>query len=166
MKPPILNIADLDYHPWGHGERYAARIGAIGSRLGAQKLGYNVTVLPPGKRAYPRHNHHVNEEMFFILEGDGEVAIGDTRHPIRSGDIIACPPGGPETAHQIVNTSATTELKFLAVSTRISPEVAEYPDSGKYGILAEAAPGPDGQPRILRFITRAQATVDDYWQGE
>jgi uncharacterized cupin superfamily protein len=166
MKPSILNIADLDYRPWGHGERYAARIGAIGARLGAQKLGYNVTVLAPGKRAYPRHNHYVNEEMFFILEGDGEVAIGDARHPIRAGDVIACPPGGPETAHQIVNTSTTAELKFLAVSTRISPEVAEYPDSGKYGVLAEAPPGPDGQPRFLRFITREQATVDDYWKGE
>ena len=37
--PPILNIADLEFRPWGHGERYEARIGAIGAKLGAQKLG-------------------------------------------------------------------------------------------------------------------------------
>src|SRR5262249_38061245 len=61
---PILNVAALEYRRWGHGERFEARVAAIGGRLGAQKLGYNVTVLPPGKRAFPFHNHRVNEEMF------------------------------------------------------------------------------------------------------
>ena len=166
MNRPILNIAELEYHPWGRGERFAARIGAIGSRLGAQKLGYNLTVLPPGKRAFPFHSHRVNEEMFFVVEGEGEVRIGEARYPIRSGDVIACPSGGPETAHQIVNTSQAAELKYLAVSTRLSPEIAEYPDSGKFGVLAEFPPGADGRPQMLRFIGRTQATLDDYWEGE
>ena len=39
-------------------------------------LHYNLTAVPPGKRAFPFHNHRVNEEMFFILEGTGEVRIG------------------------------------------------------------------------------------------
>ena len=166
MSRPILNIADLEFHPWGRGERFEARIGAIGSRLGAQKLGYNLTVLRPGKRAFPFHCHRVNEEMFFVLEGEGEVRIGAARYPIRGGDVIACPPGGPETAHQIVNTSGTAELRYLAVSTRLSPEVAEYPDSGKFGVLAEFPPDADGRPQTLRFIGRSQASLDDYWEGE
>jgi uncharacterized cupin superfamily protein len=165
MPSPILNIADLEYRETSHGERYAARLGAIGPRIGAQKLGYNVTVLPPGKRAFPFHNHRVNEEMFFVLEGEGEVRIGQARHPIRRGDVIACPPGGPETAHQIINTSQTAELKYLAVSTRQYPEVAEYPDSGKFGLLAEFPPGADGKPQTMRFVGRAEASLD-YWEGE
>ena len=164
--PNIINIANLDYRPTEKGQRFQARIGAIGSRIGAQKLGYNVTVLPPRKRAFPFHNHRVNEEMFFVLEGEGEVRIGGARHPIRRGDVIACPPGGPETAHQIVNTSGTAELRYLAVSTRLSPEVAEYPDSGKFGVLAEFPPDADGRPQTLRFIGRTQASLDDYWEGE
>ena len=52
------------------------------------------------------------------------------------GDIIACPPGGPETAHQILNTG-NEELRYLAVSTKPSPEICDYPDSGKFGVLAE-----------------------------
>ncbi|MEW6444296.1 MAG: cupin domain-containing protein [bacterium] len=166
MERPILNVGDLQYRPWGHGERFEARIGAIGTRLGARKLGYNLTVLPPGKRAYPFHNHHVNEEMFFVLEGQGEVRIGEKRHPIRTGDVIACPAGGPETAHQIINTSSSAELKYLAVSSRLNPEVAEYPDSGKFGVLAELPPDAEGKPQMLRFICRTQASVDDYWEGE
>jgi uncharacterized cupin superfamily protein len=166
MNRPILNIADLEFRPWGHGGRFEARLGAIASRLGAQKLGYNLTVLPPGKRAFPFHNHRVNEEMFFVVDGEGELRIGDARHSIRSGDVIACPPGGPETAHQIVNTSQSADLRYLAVSTRLSPDVAEYPDSGKFGVLAEFPPGADGKPQMLRFIGRTQASAEDYWEGE
>jgi uncharacterized cupin superfamily protein len=161
---PIINVGDLEYRTWGNGGRFVARMAALAPRVGAQKLGYNVTVLPPGKCAFPLHNHRVNEEMFFVLEGTGEVRIGQERHPIRTGDVIACPPGGPETAHQIVNTS-DLELKYLAVSTKLSPEIAEYPDSKKVGVMAELPPGPDGKPQVMRFLTRAGESVD-YWEGE
>ena len=53
MTNHILNIDDIEYQAWGHGDRFEARLGAISSRIGAQKLGYNVTVLAPGKRAFP-----------------------------------------------------------------------------------------------------------------
>jgi uncharacterized cupin superfamily protein len=139
-------------------------MGAIASRLGAQKLGYNVTAVPPGKRAFPFHNHRVNEEMFFILEGTGEVRIGEAVHPIRAGDVIACPPGGKETAHQIVNSGAA-ELKYLAVSTRLSPDIAEYPDSGKFGVLAEFPAEAGGKPQAFRFVGRESIAVP-YWDGE
>jgi uncharacterized cupin superfamily protein len=174
MKPLILNIAAIELMPWGHGapfpgaghasERYQARIGALSLKLGAQKLGYNLTVVPPGKSAFPFHCHSVNEEMFFILEGTGEIRLRDGRHAIVAGDVIACPPGGPATAHQIVNTSPA-ELKFLAISTQISPEICEYPDTGRFGLMAEMPPGADGKPRDLRFVGRPDETLD-YWQGE
>src|SRR5687767_11552932 len=90
---PILNVSELELQarppamrPTGEAaERFdGARMGAIGSRLGAKKLGYNVTALPPGKRAYPFHNHHENEEMFYVIEGSGEVRIGDMVYPVRA----------------------------------------------------------------------------------
>lgn len=139
-------------------------MGFIAPLLGAQKLGYNLTVVPPGKRAFPFHNHRVNEEMFFVIEGAGEVRIGEAVYPIRSGDVIACPAGGPETAHQMINTG-TLELKYLAISTKLSPEIAEYPDSGKFGVLAESPAGPDGQPRGFRFVGRDTPSLD-YWDEE
>jgi hypothetical protein len=81
-----------------------------------------------------------------------------------AGDIIACPPGGPETAHHIVNTSEAY-LKVLAVSTRLSPEVCEYPDTGRFGLLAEMPGAADGKPRELRFMGRAGESLE-YWKGE
>jgi uncharacterized cupin superfamily protein len=176
MTRPIMNIADLkEFRVVGHNgpaigatrpdQRYEARLGAISTTIGAQKLGYNLTIVPVGKRAFPRHSHRVNEEMFFILEGDGELRVGDTRHPVKRGDVIACPPGGPETAHQLINTSQTEELKYLAISTKLSPEVVDYPDSSKTGVYAEFPPGPDGKLQGMRFLTRSGASLD-YWEGE
>jgi uncharacterized cupin superfamily protein len=90
MTPPILNIGAVELQPWGHGvsipgageasERYQARIGFLARHLGAKKLGYNLTILPAGKSAFPLHCHSVNEEMFFIIEGAGEIRLsGSTR---------------------------------------------------------------------------------------
>lgn len=173
MPKPILNIADVQFRKVGHGtnfpgaqnapERFEAQVGDIGRRLGAQKLGYNLTVVPAGKRAWPLHNHHINEEMFFVLEGEGEVRVGSETFPIRKGDIIAHPPGGPQTAHQIVNTS-NGELKYLAVSSRISPEIVDYPESKKFGVLAELT-GADGKPKLWRFVGRDETNLN-YWDGE
>ncbi len=173
MSKPVLNLAEVEFRNVGHGsnfpgatdapEKFQARIGDLGRRLGAQKLGYNLTVVPAGKRAFPFHSHRANEEMFFVLEGEGEVRIGTATYPIKAGDAICCPAGGPETAHQIVNTSKG-ELKYLAVSTRISPEIAEYPESGKFGVYTEY-PSVDGKPAGFRFISRPANGIN-YYDGE
>jgi uncharacterized cupin superfamily protein len=144
-------------------QRFGMRLTPVGSRIGAQLLGYNITAVAPGKRAFPRHNHHVNEEMFFILSGSGELRVGDERFTLRQGDFIANPPGGPETAHQIVNTGSE-ELRYLAVSTLLTPEIVEYPDSGKFGAVLRKKL-PDGTQRVLRHIDR-EGTGLDYWDGE
>lgn len=171
MSPHILNIDDVvieerpaRFQPRGAAaERFGSRSGPVSIRIGGQKLGYNITVVPPGKRAFPLHNHHTNEEMFFVLQGHGEVRIGNERHAIRQGDFIASPPGGPELAHQIINTG-TEELRYLAVSTLITPEVVEYPDSGKIAGYSRQ-PAADGAPRFIAQIGRPESSID-YWDGE
>lgn len=171
MTRHIINIADLELQsrpaayaaPGAAAERFDARTAQIGARIGAQKLGYNLTAVPPGKRAFPFHNHRVNEEMFFVLEGSGEVRIGTSTYPLRAGDVVACPPGGPEVAHQIINTG-TCELKYLAVSTQQMPEICDYPDSGKF-LVTERQRNADGTVSGFRHIGRAESAVD-YWEGE
>ena len=71
--------------------------------------------------------------------------------------------GGPETAHHIFNSSQGP-LKFLAVSTMMSPEIAEYPDSGKIGFY-HARTDAQGKPAPFRHITREGQAVP-YWDGE
>jgi uncharacterized cupin superfamily protein len=169
---PILNIADVELQSrpaafaatGSAAERFDARMGLIAPHVGARLLGYNLTAVPPGMRAFPRHSHRVNEEMFYVIEGSGELRVGDETHAIRAGDVIACPPGGPETAHQIIN-SGDVELKYLAVSTKLSPEVCDYPDSGKFGVMAQIGTDENGFPKMFRHIGRAE-DARDYWEGE
>lgn len=166
MSKPLMNLDELELMDWGHGERYAARFGLISRRIGARQLGYNLTVVPAGKRAFPCHSHRANEEMFFIIEGAGELRVGDNRFPLRAGDVAACPAGGPETAHQIINDS-DGELRYLAVSTCRSPEVAEFPDSDKCAVIVELEGESEaGMPKMWRLVMRMQDTGVDYWEGE
>lgn len=173
MPTPIINIADVlfearpqAFKPTGSAkDRFDAKFGAVSTQIGATKLGYNITAVPPGKSAFPFHNHWVNEEMVFVLQGSGTIRIGSDKYPLRSGDVVALPPGGKEAAHEIINTGKE-ELRYLAVSTKLSPEVGEYPDSGKFAVFAEAPPqATDGQTKLLRFIGREGQSLN-YWESE
>jgi uncharacterized cupin superfamily protein len=156
---PVINLDALQYDDIEDNGLYTSRRAFIGEKIGARDLGYNLTVLPPGKAQCPFHSHHGEEEMFFILEGDGELRFGTERYPLRRHDVIACPTGGADVAHQIINTG-TTDLRYLALSTIVRVEVCEYPDSGK--VLAVA--GTPGE-RHLRIMVRSDADVD-YYHGE
>jgi uncharacterized cupin superfamily protein len=165
MNAPILNIADVKLEPVQVparlADKFGCRRGPLGGALGARLLGYNVTVVPPGKRAFPFHVHHVNEEMFFILEGEGELRYGKERYPLKPGDTVACLAGDAERAHQIINTSKDRELHYLSVSSALMPEILDYPDSGKFGVVMENQHG----ERVFEYRGRRE-TSQDYWEGE
>ena len=163
MKSRIVNLENVPLITRGNGEKYESTFAPVGAHLDSQLLGFNVTLVPPGKRAFPYHAHRGNEEMFFVLEGEGSVRIDGETHTIRKGDFISLPPG-KDTAHQIINDSAAP-LRYLAVSTMQTPELVEYPDSGKiaatFGKGGGRPPGPDA----IRHVSRVADAVD-YWEGE
>ncbi len=138
--------------------RFDASLAALGTPLGLTKLGVNVTAVKPGKAAYPFHSHRANDELFLILAGCGELRLGEQRHAVKEGDLIGCPAGNASSAHQLINTGSS-ELRYLAVSTQIDPEVCEYPDSGKIG--AYCGDDDTGLMHLSRSIDAA-----NYWQGE
>ncbi len=150
----VLNIEDLKLEHFKKGEHFESNSARIGPLLGAKELGYSYDVVPAGKRSCPFHSHRGEEEMFFILKGDGTLRFGDETRKIRAGDVICCPTGGPETAHQIINDS-DADLAYLSVSTMMPAEICEYPDSKKIGAFGGG----------LRHLTCAKDAVD-YWTGE
>ena len=61
----------------------------------------------PAGRPTQRHYHRVSEEIYFLLEGEGDLEVdGETRR-VRPGEAILIPPGA---WHQI---TGTTQLRFL-----------------------------------------------------
>jgi uncharacterized cupin superfamily protein len=154
----VINIDELDLEHFQKGDRFQSYAARIGPQLGAKDLGYSYDVVQPGKVSCPFHSHRAEEEMFFIVRGEGTLRYGSETRKIRAGDFICCPVGGPETAHQFVNDS-DGELAYISVSTMMPAEVCEYPDSKKIGAYG-------GQtPSRLRHMTMADAAVD-YWKDE
>ncbi|HQR19223.1 MAG TPA: cupin domain-containing protein [Burkholderiaceae bacterium] len=150
----VVNIDELKLEHFAEGATFESNAVRIGPLLGARDLGYSYDIVPPGKRSCPFHSHRGEEEMFFIVRGRGLLRYGGETRPIRAGDVICCPTGGPETAHQIVNDS-DDELAYLSVSTMLPAEICEYPDSNKIGAFSAG----------VRHMTRAGDDVD-YWDGE
>lgn len=55
------------------------------------------------------HRHVNTEEIYYLLEGQGLIRVGDQQREVAAGDAIAIPPGA---VHQISNTGSGL-LKFL-----------------------------------------------------
>ncbi len=164
MTRPVVNLADVPLREGGNGKQFAAKLGRIGSLVGASKLGCQLHIVPAGKKAFPRHAHHVNEEMFFVLSGQGAYRLGEETYPIREGDVICAPAGDAATAHQIVNTGAG-ELRYLGFSTRLDPDVVEYPDSNKFAVASMAPPDKGLLAAKLVYIGRREGSLG-YFDGE
>ena len=156
MTKPFVNLSEVEFTDIEENGFYTSKRAQFSAAIGARKLGYNLTELPPGCAQCPFHSHRVEEEMFLILEGEGELRFGDQKYRIGKHDVIACPTGGPATAHQIINTGSTT-LRYLSLSTLADVEVCEYPDSNKVGVFA----GGPNAPR-LRKLVRSESEVDYY----
>jgi uncharacterized cupin superfamily protein len=159
---PVINIADVPLRDNGHGEAFEAKVGSFGDTIGSTGIGCMLHVVPPGKRAFPFHNHHSMHELFVVLEGEGEYRFGKDTYPVKMGDVLAAPAGDPEVAHQIINTGQS-ELKYLGLSSAGTTEVVEYPDSGKFAVLSrfDWATGKGG----VRYVGRVENSLD-YWDGE
>ncbi len=157
---PIVNIDDVPLMDRKRDEKFAVHWGRVGPLVGCTGLGCAVHVVPPGKRAFPLHRHHVIDEMFYILSGTGEYRLGAATYPLRGGDFVGAPAGGE--AHQIINTGKE-DLRYLAFSTIGSVDVVDYPDSGKVAVAA-GVKNADFKTATYTAIGRVQPA--DYYDGE
>jgi uncharacterized cupin superfamily protein len=151
----IVNLFGDEWDLEQEHEGFQIRDAWVGHRLGAELIGGSVYEVAPGKKLWPYHFHHSNEEWLIVLRGalvlrtpEGEQALGE-------GDSV-CFRRGAGGAHQVLNRS-TEPARILMLSTLVVPEIVEYPDSGKIG--ARDAKG----ERI--FLSRPGPPVD-YWDGE
>lgn len=156
----VINLDEVPVTENGNGKSFVAKIGRIAPMLGLTGLGCSLTIVPPGKRAYPFHRHHVGNELFYILAGSDEVRLDGNVLAIRAGDFIANPAG--KEAHQIVNTSKD-ELHYLAISDIGSVDIIDYPDSGK---IAAAAGVKKADLSTATVTVMGRVTPADYYDGE
>ena len=164
MTAPVVNISELKLDSWERGTLYAGADVRIGPMIGVKDLGISYSEVPPGKSGCPFHNHHVEDEMFIVLEGEGIYRFGDTTYPIKAGSVLGAPAGGQDTAHQIINTG-TGPLRYYGISTMSLADVCEYPDSGKFGVFSRHTRNPYDHSTI-RHLQHLDHKGVDYWDGE
>lgn len=158
----IKNLSDIPVQTISEGDFQCERQ-SITSALGSQMLGASVFKLPPNKKAFPYHFHYSNEEMIYVMSGEGSLKTPDGLKAIKAGDFIGLPIN-EDNAHQVINTS-DAELVYLCISTMVAPDVMEYPDSGKVGVMAGNAPGGDKSLSKLKAFFKKDDAVG-YFEGE
>ena len=62
-------------------------------------------------KVHPSHTHKTMEEIFYFLEGSGQVVLNGKVEEVKAGDRIIVPAG---ISHEIRNTGKI-ELKFLGI---------------------------------------------------
>ncbi len=162
---PIVNIDDVELMDFGNGGKFAAKLGRIGPLLGAKNLGCMLTIVPPGKRAFPHHAHLTDDEMFFIIEGQADYRFGEDTYPVKAGDMLGAPPGGAEVAHQLINTG-DADLKYLAFSSNGPTSIVVYPDSKKFVATAGIPEGGAPWDAKFRHLGWQEKGTAEYFDGE
>jgi uncharacterized cupin superfamily protein len=159
-KKPIINIDEASYADRGNGKQFVVKIARVGPALGLTGLGCSVHVLPPGKKAFPFHRHHVMDELFYIVSGSGQYRYGEETLPVRTGDLVAAPAGTK--AHQLINTGSE-DLRYLGISSGSTVDIVDYPDSKK---VAMAAGVKNADFKTATYAAVGRMTSADYFDGE
>lgn len=146
--PTIVAVQDVPFQDTQRGPTNHRRQDA-GAAAGSVRTGLKHVRIAPGARSAPHHVHTAEEELFYVLSGEGLVRLGDEHLPVRAGTVVARPPG-TQVAHSF--WAGEHGLELLAYGTRRAEDVVFYPDSQKVAI--------DGAG--IRF----RVEPVDYWDGE
>lgn len=162
--PNVVNLKEVKSRTQEKGTRFGFENKRLGDAAQSQGLGCGWFEIQPGRTAFPHHFHCANEEAIYILEGEGDIRIGEATVKVGAGDYIALPPG-PEHAHSLANTGQAP-LRYLCISTTQSTEVVYYPDSKKFG--AFGSPAHSGSLFSSAWILKMMKDGEnvDYYEGE
>jgi uncharacterized cupin superfamily protein len=153
-----VDVVNLDTQEWERTEEregWRSKDAWIGARLEAELIGGSLYELESGNKLWPYHTHHANEEWLIVVRGRPTLRTHEGEQELREGDVV-CFRRGKDGFHQVLNRT-DSPIRVLMLSTLITPDIVEYPDSGKIGSRSVAG------ERIL--LARPGPDLD-YWEGE
>jgi len=120
----LLRAADApDYT----GEHPGAFLG-YARPMGSEQLAVNVRVLEPGMAHVPPggdptrgHSHRTIEEIYFVLDGELTLKLGDEVLTLGPRDAVLIPAGTPRAARN----DSDSEAALLMISTKVDDIRAE-----------------------------------------
>jgi uncharacterized cupin superfamily protein len=153
-----MKIFNLHGDEWNRVEERAgwrSKDAWVGAHIGAELIGGSMYELEPGDRLWPYHTHHANEEWMIVLRGRPTLRTPEGEQELAEGDV-ACFPRGKEGFHQVRN-GTDEPIRVLMLSTLLAPDVVEYADSNKIGVVDARG------ERLFRAFRGPDA---EYWEGE
>ncbi len=121
----------------------------LGRAGGSSRTWLNHVVLEPGSIGSPPHCHSAEEELFVVLDGEGELELGEETYPLRGGSLVSRP-AGTGVAHAL--RAGERGMTYLAYSTYEPNDIAYFPRSNKVYL------------RGVKLMTRVEKL--GYWDGE
>lgn len=124
----------------GAGARRLVRVGG--------GLGGSIWEFQPGQPEYVYHFHHGSDELLVVLRGTPTLRTREGERTLKEGDAVPLP-RGPAGARAISNPSDSV-VRVLMLSSNADPDVAEYPETGKIGVITDG--------KTWEFFHRKDAT--------
>jgi uncharacterized cupin superfamily protein len=121
----------------------------VSRAIGLSRLGASYFVVRPGESAFPYHVHYGEDELIYIIEGEGTYRFGEASYAVKAGELLGAPAGGLDRAHQLTNTG-TTPLRYFCVSDLPPVNVGDLPEVGELVINVRNPDGTQSRP-TLRF---------------
>jgi mannose-6-phosphate isomerase-like protein (cupin superfamily) len=98
----IADLAQIEGRTYPARRRTKNLVGGL-SPIQATNFAMGNVTLEPGGGQVPWHNQE-QEEIYFIVEGEGEMCLGAERRAIKAGQAAYIPSG---VFHQLTNTGST-----------------------------------------------------------
>jgi uncharacterized cupin superfamily protein len=141
-------------------ERYGVRAEQVVRNAGGELLGGTLYELPPGHEGMPLHVHYGMEELVIVVSGQPTLRTLESESELAPGDVVSFP-RGRRGAHTLANRSEEP-VRYLMISTKVMPEVVEYPEEGTIRMLTRAPfdapqPGEDPDDRLVLRFNRSDA---------
>jgi uncharacterized cupin superfamily protein len=142
-----INVLRPEFDHSRERDGYRSRGVRVAQAIGAEQIAARLVELEAGQHASPYHFHHGIEEWVIVVTGSPRVRTPEGERALGKGDVL-CFPVGAAGAHRVTGPGTV-----LLVSDRRTPDVVEYPDSGKVLI---SPPG----------TAFRSADAVDLWEGE
>jgi uncharacterized cupin superfamily protein len=110
-------------------------------------LGGSIWELQPGQPEYVYHFHHGSDEVLIVLRGEPTLRTPEGERALREGEVVPLP-HGPDGARAVSNPTDSV-VRILMFSSNVDPDVAEYPETGKIGVITDG--------RTWEFFRRGDA---------
>ena len=128
-------------------DRGGLRAEQVLARAGAHELGGTLYEIAPGHEGLPLHIHDAMEEVAILIAGTPTLRTLEGESQLAPGDVVAVA-RGRRGGHTFCNRSVEP-VRYLMLSTKVIPEVVEYPEAGTIRVatrLPFAPPEPGEDP--------------------